>query len=52
MHVITRETQEIQFKAVHDNAKAHFIIMNSPRKAKGKDSKIQIHMTQNQLKQE
>ena len=32
-NVITREKQEIQGKAVHDNATANFTIMSSPRKA-------------------
>ena len=52
INVFTRETQEIQCKAVNDNATANFIIMSSGRKATGKDSKRQIHMPQHQLKQE
>ena len=51
-NVITRETQEIQCKAVNDNTTANFIIMSSPRKATGKDNKRKILMTHYQLKQE
>ena len=51
-NVITRETQGILGKAVNDNAKAKFLIMNCPRKATEKDIKRQIHMTQHQLKKE
>ena len=51
-NVITRETHEIQGKAVNDNDTSNFIIMSSPRQATGKDSKRQIQMTQHQLKQD
>ena len=50
--MITRETQEIQSKAVNDNATASFTIMSSPRKTTGKESKRHIHTTEHQLKQE
>ena len=52
VNAIARETQEIQYKAVNDNATANCIIMSSPRRATGKDNKRQIHMTQHQLMQE